>query len=142
MPGGYVLAPWHPVAVVGAVVAVLCVGGLLLTVLGVVLARRGDVPGRVLLGGAVALELLLVAQAVLAVLGMVRGTGPAGSTLLFVSYLLTVVLVLPAAVAWSLVERDRWSNAVVAVAAFTVTAMVVRLWDVWEGGIQIGGPPG
>lgn len=127
---------------VGAVVAALCAGGLLLTVLGVVLTRRGDVPGRVLLGGAVALELLLLVQAVLALVAMAGGGGPAGSTLLFVSYLLTVVLVLPAAVAWSLVERDRWSNAVVAVAGFTVTAMVIRLWDVWEGGIQIGGPPG
>ena len=127
---------------VGAVVAVLCGGGLLLTVLGVVQARRGAVPGRAVLGGSAALELLLLVQAVLAVVGMVRGSGPAGSTVLFVSYLGTVVLVLPAAVAWSLVERDRWSNAVLAVAGFTVTAMVIRLWDVWQGGIQIGGPTG
>lgn len=134
--------PWHAGAVVGAVVAVLCAVGLLLTVLGVVLARRGRVPGRVILGAAVGLEVLLLVQAVLAVVGMVRSTGPEGSTVLFVSYLATVVLVMPAAVAWSLVERDRWSNAVIAVAGFTVTAMVVRLWDVWQGGIQIGGPQG
>lgn len=123
-------------------VAVLCGVGLLLTVLGVVLARRGSVPGRFLLTAAVGLEALLLVQAVLAVVGMVRGTGPEGSTVLFVSYLATVVLVLPAAVAWALVERDRWSNAVIAVAGFTVTAMVIRLWDVWQGGIQIGGPEG
>ena len=134
--------PWHAGAVVGAGVAVLCGVGLLLTALGIMLARRGAVPGRLILGSAVALEVLLLAQAVIAVVGMVRGSGPEGPTVLFVSYLGTVVLVLPAAVAWSLVERDRWSNAVLAVAGFTVTAMVIRLWDVWQGGIQIGGPGG
>ena len=71
---------------------------------------------------------------------MVVGPGPEGSTVLFVSYLATVVLVLPAALGWALVERDRWSSAVVAVGAFTVAAMVVRLWDVWSGGVQVGGP--
>lgn len=126
----------------GPVVAVLVVGGLALTVLGVVLARRGALPGRLLLGGAVAVEALLLVQAVIAVVGMVRGDGPVGSTLLFVSYLATVVLVLPASVAWSLLERDRWSNAVVAVAGFTLSAMVIRLWDVWLGGVEIGGPQG
>ena len=71
---------------------------------------------------------------------MVTGDGPEGSAVLFVSYLATVVFVLPLAVWWALSERDRWSSVVVAVAAFTVAAMVLRLWDVWRGGVQIGGP--
>lgn len=87
-----------------------------------------------------AVEGLLLLQALVAVTGMVTDRGPAGSTVLFVSYLVTVVCVLPLALGWARVEPDRWSSAVVAVAAFTVLAMVVRLWDVWRGGVQIGGP--
>ena len=128
--------------VIDAVVAVLAVGATALTAWGLVAARRDRPPGRAMLGAGVALEALLLVQALVAAGLMVSGTMPAGSTLLFVSYLLTVVLVLPLAVAWALSERDRWSSVVVAVAAFTVAAMVLRLWDVWRGGVAIGGPGG
>lgn len=123
-------------------VGVLAGGAAVLMVWGLVAARRGRPPVRAMLLLGVGLEVLLVLQAVVAVVGMVTDRGPAGSTVLFVSYLATVVLVLPAALAWALVERDRWSSAVVAVGAFTVAAMVVRLWDVWRGGVQIGAPGG
>lgn len=125
---------------IDAVVAVLAGGATALTVWGLVAARRGRAPGRAMLVGAVALEVVLVLQAVVAAVGVVTGDGPVGSTVLFVSYLATVVCVLPLAVWWAMSERDRWSSVVVAVAAFTVAAMVVRLWDVWEGGVQLGGP--
>lgn len=127
---------------IDAVVAVLALGATGLTVWGLVAARRDRAPGRAMLGAGVGLEALLVVQALVATTLMVTGTGPAGSTVLFVSYLATVVFVLPLAVAWAMSERDRWSSVVVAVAAFTVTAMVLRLWDVWRGGVAIGGPGG
>lgn len=95
-----------------------------------------------MLRAGLALEVVLVVQAVVAVVSMVTGDGPAGSPVLFVSYLVTVVLVLPIALVWARAEADRWSSAVIAVAAFTVAAMVIRLWDVWRGGVQIGGPGG
>ncbi len=126
--------------VIDAVVVVLAAGGTVLAVWGLVAARRGAAPGRAMLGAAVGLELLLLVQAVLATVLMLTGQDPVGSTVLFVSYLATVVFVLPLAVWWAMSERDRWSSAVVAVAAFTVAAMVLRLWDVWRGGVQIGGP--
>lgn len=122
--------------------AVLAGATAVLTVWGLVSARRGRPPGRRMLLTAAAVEVLLLLQAVVAVVAMATDRGPAGSTVLFVSYLATVVLVLPAALGWALLERDRWSSAVLAVGAFTVTAMVVRLWDVWVGGVQIGGPGG
>jgi len=128
--------------VIDAVVAVLAAGATALTVWGLLAARRGRPPGRAMLGAGVALEALLLVQALVAAALMVSGTMPAGSTVLFLSYLLTVVLVLPLAVAWALSEQDRWSSVVVAVAAFTVAAMVLRLWDVWRGGVAIGGPGG
>lgn len=125
---------------IDAVVVVLAAGGTVLAVWGLVSARRGAAPGRAMLGAAVGLELLLLGQALLATVLMLTGQDPVGSTVLFVSYLATVVFVLPLAVWWAMSERDRWSSAVVAVAAFTVAAMVLRLWDVWRGGVQIGGP--
>lgn len=129
--------------VIDPVVAALAAGAALLTVWGLVQARRGRAPGRAVLLCAVVLEVVLLVQAAVAVWLMLTGTGPQGSTVLFVSYLVTVVLVLPLAVGWAVVERDRWSSAVIAVAAFTVAAMVLRLWDVWRGGgAQIGGPGG
>ena len=127
---------------VDAVVAVLTGASVVLLVWGLVAARRGHPPGRAMLLTGAAVEVVLVVQAVVAVAATVAGPGPAGSTVLFVSYLLTVVLVLPLAIGWALVERDRWSSAVVAVGAFTVAAMVLRLWDVWRGGVQLGGPGG
>jgi len=128
--------------VVDAVVALLAGSATVLTVWGLVAARLGRAPGRSMLLTGAAVEVLLLAQAAVAVAGMASGRGPGGSTVLFVSYLATVVLVLPVALGWALVERDRWSSAVVAVGSFTVAAMVVRLWDVWGGGIQLGGPGG
>ncbi|WP_380168060.1 hypothetical protein [Jannaschia sp. R86511] len=127
---------------IDAVVLVLSVGATVLTVWGLVAARRGRAPGRAMLWTGAGLELLLLGQAAVAVVLMATGSGPVGSTVLFVSYLATVVCVLPLAVWWASAERDRWSSAVVAVAAFTVAAMVLRLWDVWRGGVQIGGPGG
>ena len=131
-----------PCVVVDAVVAVITGASVALLVWGLVAARRGRPPGRAMLLSGVAVEVVLLAQAVVAVVATVAGPGPEGSTVLFVSYLITVVLVLPLALGWALVERDRWSSAVVAVGAFTVAAMVLRLWDVWRGGVQIGGPGG
>ena len=127
---------------VDAVVWVLAAGAGVLTVWGLVQARRDRAPGRAMLGTGIALEVALLAQAALAVVLMVTGPGPEGSTVLFVSYLATVVCVLPLALLWAYSERDRWSSAVLAVAAFTVAAMLLRLWDVWRGGVAVGGPGG
>lgn len=116
---------------VAPLVAALVAGGLLLSVVGAVLAGLGKVPGRVVLGLAALLELLLVVQAVWAVVGLSGGHRPA-ELLVFVLYLLGVLVVLPLCVAWSLAERTRWSNAVVAVGALTVMAMTARLDQLWR----------
>lgn len=127
---------------IDAVVWVVAAAAGALTVWGLVQARRDRAPGRAMLGTGVALEVALLLQAALAVVLMVTGPGPEGSTVLFVSYLATVVCVLPLALVWAYAERDRWASAVLAVAAFTVAAMLLRLWDIWRGGVAIGGPGG
>lgn len=119
--------------VVGALVAALVLTGLVLALAGAVLAGLGRPPGAVLLGLSVLLEVLLVVQTVLAVVAMVGGER-ASSTVTFVAYLVGVLVVLPLCVLWSLAERTRWSNLVVAVGALTVMAMVARLDQLWRLG--------
>lgn len=77
-----------------------------------------------------ALEVLTVAQSVIAVVLLAQGHRPAefGTT---VGYLLVVVIVLPVAGVWALSDRSRFAGGVLAVAAFAVVAMTLRLLDLW-----------
>lgn len=52
---------------------------------------------------------------------------------LFVSYLLTVVVIPPAAVFWGLAEQSRWGTGVVAIAMATVAVLMIRLQGIWTG---------
>ena len=116
---------------VAPLVVALVAGGLLLFVVGLVLAGLGRVPGRVVLGLSVLLEVLVVVQAGWAVVALVGGRRTA-ELLVFVLYLLAILVVMPLCVAWSLAERTRWSNVVVAVGALTVMAMTARLDQMWR----------
>lgn len=122
---------WHSTDVVAPLVVALVGGGLALFVLGAVLAGLGKVPGRVVLGLAVLLEVVVAVQVVWAVVELVDGYRPA-ETLVVVLYLLGMLVVLPLVVGWSLAERTRWSNLVVAVGALTVMAMTARLDQMWR----------
>lgn len=85
---------------------------------------------------------LFYAVAVLevAVIGLLVGGSIAlGSTerevdgVLFVSYLVTLVVIPPAAVLWGIAEKSRWGTGVVTVALLTVGALCVRVLQIWEG---------
>lgn len=52
---------------------------------------------------------------------------------LFVSYLLTVVVIPPSAVIWGIAEKSRWGTGVVVVAMLTVAVLCVRLLRIWQG---------
>ena len=52
---------------------------------------------------------------------------------LFISYLLTVVVIPPAAVLWGIAEKSRWGTGVVVIAMITVAALSVRLLGIWKG---------
>lgn len=51
----------------------------------------------------------------------------------FVSYLVTVVVVPPAAVLWGIAEKTRWGVGVLAVGMLTVAALCLRILDIWVG---------
>ena len=78
-----------------------------------------------------ALEILLIAM-------LIGGSIALGSTsrdvdgVLFVSYLVTIVVIPPAAVLWGIAEKSRWGTGVVVVAMLTVAVLCVRLLGIWK----------
>lgn len=108
-------------------VAVAVAAGLLCLVLGLAGRRPSD-----LTVGALALvELLLLAQVVVALIAPSVGNPPTGSALEYGVYLFSAVLLPPAAVFWALIERSRWSTVILGVAALSVAVMVWRMQVIW-----------
>ncbi|WP_049577066.1 hypothetical protein [Streptomyces sp. SBT349] len=90
------------------------------------------------LGMAVVL-LLTLAQLTVGVVRLANGDRPAGdSTVVFVSYLISVPLCLPVVAIVSLGERSRWGSATVAAGALVLAVLQLRLADVWSGGVGAG----
>ena len=110
-----------------AQVIVACVAGLLCVVIGLAGRRPNDVT----LGALVIVELLLLAQLVIALIAPGLGNHPTGSVPEFAVYLISALLIPPLAVFWALIERTRWSTVVLGVAAFAIAVMVVRMEQIW-----------
>lgn len=108
-------------------VAVAVVAGLVCVIAGL----SGRRPGDVTVGGLALVLLLLVAQVALAILAPLWGNVPVGSALEYWVYLVSAVLLPPAAVAWALIERSRWSTVIMGIAALAVAVMVWRMHVIW-----------
>lgn len=108
-------------AVVAGVAAVICV----------VLGLAGRKPSDVTLGSLVVVELLLVAQLVVALVAPALGNPSRGSALEFYVYLITALIIPPLGLVWALIERTRWSNVVLGIAGFAIAVMVVRMYQIW-----------
>ncbi|MEV7429181.1 MULTISPECIES: hypothetical protein [unclassified Nocardioides] len=78
-------------------------------------------------------ELALVVQAVVGCVAL-AGTDRDVPAATFLSYLLSLPLVLPIGAFWSLAERTRAGTAVLLVALLTVVALEVRLHSIWTAG--------
>jgi hypothetical protein len=112
--------------VVIATVAVAA--GVLCLVLGL-LGRR---PNDLTLGATLLVDVLLLAQLVVAIASPAFGNTPTGSALEFYVYLITAIVLPPLAVLWSLLEREsRWSTVTLAVACLAVAVMVYRMHQIW-----------
>ena len=114
-----------------AQIAVAVAAGLLCMVLGLAGRRPSDLS----VGGLALLELLLIVQIVIAVVAPFVGNPPTGSLLEFWVYLISAALIPPAAVAWALLERSRWSTVIMGIASLAVAVMVWRMYAIWT--IQI-----
>ncbi|MEJ3403311.1 hypothetical protein WDJ51_01065 [Rathayibacter sp. YIM 133350] len=114
---------WLTFAQVGlaTVVALLCI----------VLGLAGRKPSDLSIGGLALIEVLLLVQVVAAIVGPLTGNEPTGSALEFWVYLVSAVLIPPAAAFWALIERSRWSTVILGVAALAVAIMLYRMWQIW-----------
>jgi hypothetical protein len=91
----------------------------------------GRKPDDLSLGSILLVELLLVAQLVVALLAPAFGNAPTGNPLEFYTYLVSAIILLPLAGFWALVERTRWSTVILGVAALAVAIMVYRMLQIW-----------
>ena len=110
-----------------AQVIVACIAGLLCVVIGLAGRRPNDLT----LGSLALVEVLLVAQLVIALIAPAVGNQPSGSVPEFYVYLISALLIPALAVFWALIERTRWSTVVLGVAAFAIAVMVVRMEQIW-----------
>ena len=100
------------------------------------LAALGRPPGRAVLIGFAVAELALIAQAGLALVRLIGGSGAmsgAGEVVTFIAYLLGSVLAVPFVGAWARAEPTRWGAAVLAVGALTTAVLIARLQAIWVG---------
>ncbi|HEY8913614.1 hypothetical protein [Lacisediminihabitans sp.] len=108
-------------------VDVAVLAGLLCLALGF----AGRAPNDWSMGAALVVELLLVAQLVVAIVAQAVGNPPTGSLLEFYLYLVSAIILVPLAGFWALVERNRWSTVILGVACLAVAVMVYRMYQIW-----------
>lgn len=107
------------------VVAVLA--GLFCLVLGLF----GRQPNDYSLGATLLVELLLIAQLVVAIAAPFVGNPPRGSLPEFYIYLVSALLLPPLAGFWALLERNRWATVVLGVICLAIAVMVYRMYQIW-----------
>lgn len=88
-------------------------------------------PNDYTLGGTLLVGIALLAQAVVSIVAPFVGNSPAGDGLEYWMYLITALLMVPAALIWSLIERVAVSNVVLGVVGFSIAVMVVRMHHIW-----------
>ena len=112
--------------------------GLALVALGLVLAVAGGAlgaldrrPGKAVLQGVLALQLLLVVQAVVAAVRLVGGAEPDDQASV-VGYLIGSALGVPGAMVWSFEEQGRYGPLILGAAGVVVTVLQLRLLSLWS----------
>jgi hypothetical protein len=78
-----------------------------------------------------AVELALLVYLVGSIIRVIAGETIAGEAWEFWGYLATALLLPPAAVYWSILERTRWSNFVLAAVGVTALVMAARMNQIW-----------
>jgi len=108
-------------------ISVAVVAGLLCVVLGLV----GRVPGDLTMGATALVELLLIAQLVVAIAAPAFGNTATGSVPEFYTYLISAIVLPVAGGFWALVERSRWSTVVLGVVCLAIAVMLYRMQQIW-----------
>lgn len=99
-------------------------------------ALAGSPPNDYTLGATLVVGVLLVVQIFITLWQQFAGASPTGDIVEFWAYLITAVLLPPAAIVWGLIERSRWSTLVLAIVGFSIAVMVYRMHHIWF--VQVG----
>ena len=84
-------------------------------------------------GSVAVIEGFLLVQLAVSIALVATGNQAKGDTVEFFGYIITALIVPPAAIAWAVLERTRWSTLVLGVSGLTVAIMLVRMWQIWSG---------
>ncbi|MGG7510786.1 hypothetical protein [Plantibacter sp. YIM 135249] len=110
-----------------AQIAVAVLAGLLCVVLGL----AGRVPNDLTMGATALVEVLLIAQLVVAIAAPAFGNAATGSVPEFYVYLVSAIILPLAGGFWALVDRSRWSTVVLGVVCLAVAVMLYRMLQIW-----------
>ncbi len=88
-------------------------------------------PNDYTLGAALIVGVLLIVQLVISIAAPFQGNQPTGDALEYWMYLITAVLMVPAALVWSIVERSVVSNVILGVVGVSISVMVARMHQIW-----------
>lgn len=108
-------------------VVVACAAGILCLVLGF----AGRLPGDLSMGAVALVELLLLAQLVVAIVAPLAGNPPSGSLAEFYIYLISAIVLPLAGGFWALIERNRWSTVILGGVCLAIAVMVYRMGQIW-----------
>ncbi|HEV7812092.1 MAG TPA: hypothetical protein VGO99_03945 [Leifsonia sp.] len=108
-------------------VIVACAAGVLCIVLGI--AKK--LPGDLSMGAVALVELLLIAQLVVALVAPAVGNQPSGSLAEFYIYLISALILPLAGAFWALIERNRWSTIILGGVCLAIAVMVYRMSQIW-----------
>ena len=110
---------------------IILVVGLLSTAVCLAAGILRKAPNDVTILSVAAVEVALLVYLVGSVVRVVAGEPIAGEAWEFWGYLVTAMLLPPAAVYWSILERTRWSNFVLAAVGVTALVMAARMNQIW-----------
>jgi hypothetical protein len=105
--------------------------GLLSTLICVAAGVMKKAPNDVTILSVAAVELALLVYLVGSIVRVIAGEHIAGEAWEFWGYLATALLLPVAAVYWSVLERTRWSNFVLAAVGVTALVMAARMNQIW-----------
>jgi len=105
--------------------------GLLSTLICVAAGIMKKAPNDITILSVAAVELALLVYLVGSVVRVIAGEHIAGEAWEFWGYLATALLLPVAAVYWSILERTRWSNFVLAAVGVTALVMAARMNQIW-----------
>jgi hypothetical protein len=97
----------------------------------VIAGLAGRRPSDFSVGSLALVELLLIAQVIVAIIAPLAGNPPSGSLLEFWVYLVSAALLPIAGVGWALLERSRWSTVIMGVVGLAIAVMVWRMEVIW-----------